>query len=111
MCTVAVRQRICAEQSENAWQTKNNSYRTLTNSVNRGVGNSRPDVLRLSSGQVGVITRKTCRLALALAEAVELGHGALHFFARGIGGRTDALDAQAEVVGIGRAQQSLFDGD
>jgi len=50
-----------------------------------------------------------CRLAFS--HAVEFAHALFHLFSRGVGGGTDALNAQLEVVGVGRADQSLFIGD
>jgi hypothetical protein len=51
------------------------------------------------------------RNRLAPADAVEFRHGAFHFFACGICRGADALDAQAEIVWVGGAQDCFFDRD
>ena len=48
---------------------------------------------------------------LLAGEALEVGHLAFHLFASGVGGRTNALDAELEFVGVGRAHESFFEGD
>src|SRR5215471_7933598 len=55
--------------------------------------------------------RDTRRYKLPAGEALEVGHLALHFLARGVGSGADALDAQLEFVGVGSARQSFVDGD
>src|SRR5580700_421772 len=48
---------------------------------------------------------------LAAAEAVEFGHGAFHFFASGVCGGANTLNAEAEVVRIRSAHESFFESD
>src|SRR5258708_4326644 len=55
-------------------------------------------------------TRKE-RRALFAGEALEVGHLAFHLFARGVGGRADALNTEFEFVGVGSAGESFFEGD
>jgi hypothetical protein len=43
------------------------------------------------------------------AGAFEFVHGALHLFAGGVGGRADALDAEAEVIWVRGAHKSFFE--
>src|SRR5580692_815272 len=50
-------------------------------------------------------------LRAGAAGAVEFGHGAFHVLARGIGGGTDTLDAETEIVRIGSTQNRFFEGD
>lgn len=52
--------------------------------------------------------RNKPRTSAAGAGALEFGHLTLHLFARGVGGGTDALDAQLEFVGIRRAQERFI---
>src|ERR1700740_456724 len=47
----------------------------------------------------------------AVAEALEFAHGAFHFLAGGVGGGTDALDTEAEIVRVGGAHESFFESD
>src|SRR5260370_30643379 len=44
---------------------------------------------------------------LFAGEALEVGHLALHFFASGVGGGADTLDAQLEFVGVGGAREGF----
>src|SRR5262249_37431848 len=44
-------------------------------------------------------------------ETLEVGHLAFHLFASRVGGGADALDAQLEFVGVGRAHERFVDGD
>jgi hypothetical protein len=46
---------------------------------------------------------------LAAAGAVEFGHGAFHFLASGVGGGTDSLNAEAEIVRVRSAHDGFFE--
>src|SRR6266436_6247118 len=48
---------------------------------------------------------------LLAGEALEVGHLALHFLAGGVGGGANTLNAQLELVGVGRASQSFVKSD
>src|SRR6266478_7360261 len=48
---------------------------------------------------------------LFAGEALEVGHLPFHFFARGVGGGADALDAELELVGIRCAQERFIECD
>src|SRR5260370_29506816 len=56
-------------------------------------------------------TESRQRKGSALAELLVFGHGALHLFASGVGGGTDALHAQLEIVGIGCAAEGFLKAD
>src|SRR5580692_968038 len=59
-----------------------------------------------------VLSRRVAAwLKLLASEALEVGHLRGHFFASGIGGGTNTLDAQFEFVWIGRARESFVEGD
>ena len=48
---------------------------------------------------------------LVFAEALEFVHGAFHILAGGIGGGTDTLNAEVEIVRVRGAQQGFFECD
>jgi hypothetical protein len=57
--------------------------------------------------EVTQLSKMVSRGALLAGEALEVGHLAFHFFARGISGGANTLDAELEFVGVGGAQQGL----
>src|SRR5216683_3994472 len=55
--------------------------------------------------------RPATRNLLPVPEALELVHAAFHVLAGRVGCGADTLDAQLEVVGVGRAQERFLVGD